>query len=171
MKKLLVYFLHTVDKTNEGLGRVLSFLLLVLCFLMVYEVMVRYVFNNPTIWAHEVGLFMYGGIGILGGGYVLFRGHHVRLDFFYARLSPRNKAILDLVTVPFFLFALGVLLWQSGVMAYQSVIIAETTGSTWRPPYYPVKIAVPVATFLLLLQGLAKFIRDLFFVLRREQLS
>ncbi len=138
---------------------------------MVYEVVARYVFNNPTIWSFEIGFFMYGGIGILGGGYVLFHGQHVRLDFIYGRLSPRNKAILDLVTAPLFFFALGVLLWQSGVIGFQSVMIGETTGSTWRPPYYPIKMAIPVATFLVLLQGLAKFIRDLFFVLRREQLS
>ncbi len=171
MKKLLVGFAHIVDTVNARLARVLSFLLLALCLLMVYEVVMRYLFNDPSHWAFESSLFIYGGIGILGGGYVLLHGQHVRLDVFYGRLSPRNKAILDLVTVPVFFLVLVVLLWQGGVKAYDSVLIREVTASMWGPPVYPVKIIIVVATFLLLLQGIAKFIRDLFFVLRREQLS
>ena len=171
MKKLLVGFIHIVDTVNERLARVISFFLLALCLLMVYEVIMRYVFTNPSHWAFESSLFIYGGIGIFGGAYVLLHGQHVRLDVFYGRLSPRTKAILDLVTVPIFFLVLAVILWQGGVKAYDSVLIREVTDSMWGPPIYPIKIVIVVGTFLLLLQGIAKFIRDLFFVLRREQLS
>lgn len=171
MKKLLVRFLYIVDLVNERLGRVISLLLLALCLLMVYEVIMRYVFSRPSHWAFETSLFIYGGVGILGGAYVLLHGQHVRLDVFYGRLSPRTKTILDLVTVPVFFLVLAVLLWQGGVKAYNSVLIREVTDSMWGPPIYPIKIAIVLAAFLLLLQGIAKFIRDLYFVLRREQLS
>lgn len=145
--------------------------MLALCLLLVYEVIMRYGFNSPSHWAYETSTFIFGGVGILGGAYVLLQGQHVRLDVFYGRLSPRTKAILDLVTTPVFFLVIVVLLWQSGAQAYKSVLIREFSDSVWGPPIYPIKIVVVIAVFLLLFQGIAKFIRDLYFVFRREQLS
>ena len=142
-----------------------------MCLLLVYEVIMRYGFNSPTIFAHETSLFLYGGTGMLVGGYVLLHNAHVRMDAVYGRLSPRSKAILDLITASIFFYLCGLVLWQGWGMGYRSLMAGEYTMTPWAPPYYPLKMAIPVAAFLILLQGLAKFIRDFFLAFRGRELS
>ena len=85
----------------------------------------------------------------------------MRIDLLYARLSPRGKAILDCITYFFFLLYIGVMLMATLRYAMESVALRETTMSPWDPPIYPIKVAMAAALALLLLQGTAKFLRDL----------
>lgn len=159
---------QVVDAISEWTGKAVSFFLIPMCLLLVYEVIMRYGFNDPTAFSHETSVFLYGCTGMLAGAWVLCRDEHVRMDAVYGRLSPRIKAIIDLVTAPLFFFILAVLLWQGGDMAYFSVTMREHTQTPWGPPYYPLKIVIPLSAFLLLLAGMAKFIRDFFRVYKRE---
>ena len=161
-------FCRIVDAVGEWTGKGVSFLLIPMCLLLMYEVIMRYWFNSPTIFAHETSLFLYGTTGILAGAWVLCYDEHVRMDAVYGRLPPLIKAILDLVTAPLFFFLVVVLLWKGWDMAYFSVMMGEHTQTPWGPPYYPLKIAIPVSTFLLLLAGVAKFIRNFFRAYTRE---
>jgi TRAP-type mannitol/chloroaromatic compound transport system permease small subunit len=141
-------------------GKAFSMLILVMVATLTYEVIMRYAFNAPTIWAHELNTMLFGGYYVMGGAFALYYGSHVNMDLLHRRLSVRTRAIVDVCTsVLFFIFAI-VLLWKSFVLAVESVEYLEFSQSMWRPPIYPVKVTVPVATALLLLQGLAKFIRD-----------
>lgn len=83
------------------------------------------------------------------------------MDIFYNRFPPRMKAIVDVVTTVFFFVVCGSLLWKGGVMGWTSLMLLERSTSVWHPPLYPLKLTMPIAAFLILLQGLAKFIRDL----------
>lgn len=131
----------------------------------------RYGFNSPTVFAHETSLFLYGGTGMLAGAFALRHDAHVRMDAVYGRLSPRSKAILDLITASIFFYLCALILWQGWEMAHRSLMVLEHTMTPWGPPYYPIKMAIPVAAFLILLQGLAKFIRDFFLAFRGSELS
>jgi len=167
----LVALCRIIDTISEWTGRGLSLLLIPMCLLLVYEVIMRYGFNRPTFFAHETSLFLYGGTGMLAGAYVVLHNAHIRMDAVYGRLSPRSKAILDLITVPIFFYLCALVLWQGWEMAYRSLIVLEHTMTPWAPPLYPLKMAVPVAAFLVILQGLAKFIRDFFLAVRGRELS
>ena len=158
--KVIRRFLRTVDATNEWLGRGVSFLILLVIAIVVFEVVARYVFNRPTIWAHEMSLFLYGPYFMLAGGYVLLHKAHVNVDIIHLRLSLRARVITDLVTALLFFFYAGLLLWQGGQMAWESVVIREVNATFWAPITYPFKLLLPISAFLLLMQGLAKFIRD-----------
>lgn len=164
----LNYYCRVIDTINQWLGKGVSFLLIPLVLVIVYEVIARYGFGAPTIFAHETGLFIYAFSGLLGGGYVLLHGGHVKMDVVYGGLPPRIKAILDLITVPLFFFFCAGLIWGGYEMAHFSVQMGERTASIWHPPLYPLRIAFVVATILLLLQGVAKFIRDFLRVRQRE---
>ena len=98
---------------------------------------------------------------MLGGGYVFLHEGHVRLDALYERFTPRVKAILDLITFIFFFIFCGVLIWKGWLMGWDSLMMLERTQSAFAPPLYPIKLVIPVGAGLLILQGLAKFIRDL----------
>lgn len=166
--KRLIALLRVIDGISERSGKLLSFFLVPMCLVLVYEVIMRYGFNRPTIFAYETSLFIYGAIGMLGGAYVLLHDGHVRMDAVYGRLSLRTRALIDLITVLLFFYFCALLLWQGWEMAYFSLTIKEHTGTPWSPPYYPIKLIIPIAAFLILLQGLVKFIRDLLSVIGKQ---
>ena len=161
-------FCHVIDAISERTGKGISFLVILMVLLLVYEVIMRYAFNNPTVFAHEASLFLYGTTGMLAGAWVLRHEGHVKMDAIYGRLPPRTRAIIDLATAPLFFLLVGVVLWTGWDMAYFSVKVNEHTQTPWGPPYYPLKLAIPLAALLILLQGIVKFIRDFFLFYRKE---
>jgi len=106
----MVNVLSTAENINHWAGQI-----------TLYLVVLRYIFNSPTIWAFEVSNFLFGGIIILGGGYLLLHKGHVSVDIIYNRLSVRGKAILDLCTAPLFFLFVGVLMWQGIDMFWTSL--------------------------------------------------
>lgn len=153
--------LSVINKINEWAGKLSSFLIVGLIAAMVWGVMLRYVFDSPVIWADEMSLFLFSGYIMLGGGYALLHEAHVNVPILHDHLRPRTRATVDLITSVLFFCFCGVLLWKGVDMAWSSLQEWEHSFSVWGPPIYPVKLTIPVGAFLLLLQGLAKFIRDL----------
>lgn len=153
--------LKAIDQINGRVGRIVSYFILPLLFVILYEIISRYLFNSPTIWAHETSQMLYGAYVILLGGYVLQRGGHVNVEILYGRLSPRKRALIDLFTWLLFFYFCGLLLVKGGEMAWDSFKVRETEPTAFGPPVYPIKMTIPIGAFLILLQGLAKFIRDL----------
>lgn len=142
-------------------GKAVSFLLLGLIGAITIEVVSRYAFNAPTIWAYESIIFSAGVLYVIGGAYTYRLRAHVIVDIVYNMFSPRGKAFLDIfVCFAFFLVYIGVVLVMGGIAGWESIMENEHTGSMWDPPIYPVKAMVPVGFFLILLQGLAKLIGD-----------
>ena len=158
-------FLSVIDNINDQAGKTISFLVIFVLIVIVIETAARYVFNSPTMWVYETAIFLFAGYDILGGGYVLRHHAHVNMDIIHSRLSPRTKAIVDLITSFFFFLFCGLLLWKGIDFAWRSIEALETTTSAWAPAIYPVKIMIPLGALLILLQGLAKFIRDLTFAI------
>ena len=170
MKNYILRFLHGIDAINERAGKGISFLALCMIGILCWEVLLRYVFNAPTIWAHEVSCHIFAAYSVLGGAYVLLVNEHVRSDVVYARFSPRGRAILDLVTFPLFFMLLGIILVEGIPMALSSIEVREVTVSFLHSPVYPIKTCIPIAAFLMLLQGLAHFIRALALVITGREL-
>jgi TRAP-type mannitol/chloroaromatic compound transport system permease small subunit len=158
-------FLKKIDRISEQSGKAVSFLIVFLVFVILYEISARYLFNSPTIWAHEIAQMVYGAYVILLGAYVLQRKGHVNVDILYNRFRPRTRAIIDLFTWLLFFYFCGLLLLKGGEMAWDSLKILETEPTSFAPPVYPIKMTIPLGALLILLQGLAKFIRDLTFAI------
>ncbi len=153
-------FLQTVDRISEATGKGVSFLIILLTGVILIEIFARYVFHSPTIWAHEVAQMIYGSYVILLGAYALKKGVHVNVEVLYGKFKPRTRATIDLFTwVLFFLFC-GLILIKGAEMAWESFLFQETDSTPFAPPLWPIKITIPVGAFLILLQGVAKFIRD-----------
>jgi len=150
-----------IDLVTEWAGRVtLPFVLLVMVMLVV-EVVLRYGFNQATTWAWPISIQLAAAFGLVGGAYTFLHKGHVRVDVVYNRFPPKVRAVVDLVlSVPLFLF-FGVLVWLGGEMAWASLMVREVAVEGITYPVYPLKVLLVVACFLLVLQGVAKFIRDL----------
>jgi len=153
--------MSAIDTLNNRVFVIVRYLLLAILGITMFEVISRFAFNRPTIWAHETIALMFGVYLILGGGYVLFCGKHIRIDVFWSRLSPRKQAIADLATCGFAFLFLSMLLWESGEAAWESIQLAQTSVSPFSPPLYPSKICLAIGVLLILLQLIVKTIRDL----------
>jgi TRAP-type mannitol/chloroaromatic compound transport system permease small subunit len=153
--------LHIIDSISEWTGKTVSFGILLLALIVGYEVAARYLFKSPTLWVHEVSVMFFGTFIIIGGAYTALKGMHVNMDLVHNALSPRIRALLDVLTFFIALPFLGVLLWVGGKSAWKSVMVLEHASTQWGPPIYPFRVMLPLGALLLLLQLVAKLIRDL----------
>ena len=160
MRKLTA-ILDFIDALNDWVGRVLSFGVLVMFLLVLSEVIRRYFLNSPTVWGNELTQLIFGMYVILSGGHILRWGGHVNVDIIYSRFSMRGKALIDIITFFLFLLFCGMLLLYGGSLAWESISILEHSNSAWGVPLYPAKMMIPLGALLLLLQGIAKLIRDI----------
>ncbi len=176
-------FMIAVDKVNQFTGKVMAYLLLAAILVITYEVVMRYLFNKPTIWAHESMTLMFAILYIGLGGYCHAFHGHVRVDVFYASRPPRTRAIFDLFTsIFFFLFATTftytswTFYWSSQTMMgggklFGMSIPGELSFSNWGPPIFCIKFMMPLAGLLLLLQGVNWFLRDLHIAITGREMT
>lgn len=166
--RLLIRF---VNNLSDWVGKTVSIMIFPMIFMLAWEVLMRYGFNSPTFWAHETSQFFNGVYIIVGGAYALRWGAHVHVDILHGRLSLRRRAIVDLFTWTFFFLFIGVLLWKSGISAWNSVLAQEYSVSPWGPPVWPVRLAIPLGALLLLLEGLTKYVKDLYMAITGLELT
>ena len=159
--RVLRQVLRTIDLVNAWVAKTVAWVVVIIIATTIYEIVMRYVFNAPTDWVFEFNYLIHGPYFLLLGAYTFAINGHVNVDIIYARLSKRARAVTDLFTMPLFFFFTLMMLVYGGRFAMNSLSFRETLSSAWAPPIYPIKFAIPVAAFLLLLQGLAKYIRDL----------
>lgn len=153
-------FFRAVDRVNDWCGWLVGLQILFIVAVIAYEMLLRGIFGAPTLWANETMVYLTAMAYLLGGGYALLHRRHVTVDVVYARFSARTRAWLDVVTLLFFVLYLGTLIWAGFVWGWDSLKGGETTGSPWNPPIWPVKLAIPIAAVLVLLQGIANVVRD-----------
>lgn len=156
MRKLI----QIIDTLNDIVGKICSYSILAMMFLVVYEVFTRRVLNSPTVWTFESITQAYGFHFMMVIPYTLLHKGIVNVDLLYAAFSKRSQAILDIVTyaVFFFPFVFGVL-YKGIPYAVTSWQQNETSWSVFAPPIYPFKTVIPVAFALLLLQGVSEVLK------------
>lgn len=153
--------LKIIDLISEWTGKFCAFLVVLLSFIVGCEVIARYFFDRPTLWASETSAMVFGAYVVLGGAYTLSIKGHVKMDIVYQQLSFRKKAFTDIITFCFFALFCVVLVWKGWDRAWHALVNMERSGSLWNPLIFPIKMVLPIGAFLLLLQGIAKFIRDM----------
>jgi TRAP-type mannitol/chloroaromatic compound transport system permease small subunit len=159
--RILLATLGFVDALNDRLGRILAYAVLMMFVLVLMEVIRRYVFNAPTVWGQELTQLTFGVYVILSGGHIMRWGGHVNVDILYTKFDRKTKAFVDIFTsILFFLFC-GMLLIYGGFLAWDSMAYWERSISAWGPPLWIFKLMIPLGALLLLLQGIAKLIRDI----------
>jgi len=152
-------------------GQLVAPLVLVYLVILTFEMVARYVFNSPTLWAHETSTLIFGAQFMLGGAYCFWRGSMVNVEILHDRLSIRGRAILDLFLFVIPLVVFGIMIWRGGEFFWDSLKIREHTESLFSPPLYPLRGVIPMAAFLLLIQMVAKFVRDLHLAVTGEELK
>jgi TRAP-type mannitol/chloroaromatic compound transport system permease small subunit len=149
-----------IEILNDLVGRICSYSILIMMFLVVYEVFTRRVFNSPTVWTFEAITMAYGFHFMMVIPFTLLHKGIVNVDLLYNRLSPKGKALLDVITYALFFFPfVGGIFFFAIPYAVDSWKTLEVSWSVFAPPIYPFKTVIPVAFGLLLLQGIAELLK------------
>jgi TRAP-type mannitol/chloroaromatic compound transport system permease small subunit len=167
----MVKCLRIINTISLWLGRIVSPLLGITMLIIVFEIVMRVVFNKSQIWAFELSIFIASAVYVVGGVYALHRKAHVSLDLLVNVISRRKQAILNVFTWPLVFLFVGVLLWRSFGPAVESFVRHETTATGWDPPLWPVRALIPIGSFFMLLQAIAMFIEDLHIAIKGKKLE
>ncbi|MBU15335.1 MAG: mannitol transporter [Gammaproteobacteria bacterium] len=150
-----------IDILSHWIGKITCLLLLPVIIAMVYEVVARKLFVAPTDWAYDTSRMISGAMFMLGAGYALMRGVHIRADFLFRNWKPTTQARVDTVLYLLFYFpALLFFFWVSAEYTLKSWISWERTMDTaLMAPLAPARTAMPLGALFLLLQGIAELLR------------
>lgn len=157
----LVALVRGIDRIAIWSGWLFCWLAIPLVFGLTYEVLARYAFHAPTVWAFDVTYMLYGSHFMLGAAYTLYKGGHIRTDVFYQNWSIRTRGTVDAVLYLFFFFpGMAFFFWMGLQEALHSIDIREVSDqSPWRPPLYPFKTVIPIAAVLVIVQGISEFLK------------
>jgi TRAP-type mannitol/chloroaromatic compound transport system permease small subunit len=154
-------YVRSVDAMNRVVGRFAMWLIFAMMGVLLFSSGSRTFAGVSHIWVVETAQFLLAAYYLLGGGYSMQLGAHVRMDLLYRRWKPRTRATVDVVTAGFLLFYLIVLL-AGGLSSTQYAIeYGQKNYSSWAPPLAPIKIVMVVGIILMLLQVIAVFFKDL----------
>lgn len=161
MPRPIVLYVRYVDAVNRIIGRMAMLIIFALMGILLLSSVSRTALNISFIWTVEMAQFMLAAFYMLGGGYSMQLGSHVRMDLLYSRWSPRGQALADVITSFFLLFYL-VFLLLGGISSTQYALqYGQTNYSSWAPPLSPIKIIMTFGIAMMLLQAIAMFFRDL----------
>jgi TRAP-type mannitol/chloroaromatic compound transport system permease small subunit len=151
-----------IDTFNRKEGEIGALLIVPLTIVVIYEVIMRYIFDAPTIWGFELTTFLYGIHYMLGLSYTQVHGGHVKVDVLTTRFSTRTQAIINIITnLGIFLPVFSLLTIWSFKYAYTSTVELEHNSTSWGPPIYPIKIIMALSFLFLFIQGVSELLKDI----------
>lgn len=130
-----------LDRCILWIGNLLSLLFVVTVAISFFEILMRYLFNAPTIWVHESASFIGGSLFVLGGAYALANNKHVRVVLIYDLVSERARCCLNIFhsmagIVLTTLLSYGAWMMVEGAwFTPLGDLQLETSGSAWNPPF------------------------------------
>jgi len=161
MIKAAKIYVRYMDATSRAVGKFVMFLVFAMIGILIYETVSRTIFNRPHVWSMETAQFVMAAYYLLGGGYTLLMGGHVRMDLLYNKWSAKRKAVADVITFFIILLYLVVLLYGGFQGIQYALKYKQVTYSAWAPQVAPIKIIMQIGIVMMLLQIIAEFIKDL----------
>lgn len=161
MPKFIKLYVKYVEAFNRVVGLVVMYLVLAMMGILLYAAFSRSLLDAPIIWAVEMAQFTMAAYYLLGGGYTMQNDAHVRMDLLYERWTPKKRAFADSITAFFLIFYLCILLYGGYSSTEYAIEYGQKNYSAWAPPMAPIKIIMTLGIFLMLLQAIAIFFRDL----------
>lgn len=160
MPRIIAGYVRVVDAVNYRIGRVVMYGVFVMVAILLWSSISK-TFFMPSLWTLEAAQFAMVAYYVLGGPYSIQMGSNVRMDLFYGEWSDHRKAWFDAFTIFFLIFYLGVLLYGAIDSTSYSLEYGERTRTAWRPYLWPIKVAMCIGFFLMLLQAFSEFFKDI----------
>jgi TRAP-type mannitol/chloroaromatic compound transport system permease small subunit len=159
MAKRLNSIFNVIDAISEKTSKIISLLIFVVMVITTVEVVGRYVFNHPTVWAWPINRQIFGVFILFAGIYAMSKEDHIKVEILYDHFSPKMKKIARWIAMVSFLCFMVALVLQGSRMGWNSFIVREKLTGAFPIPLYPLKLLIPIAAFLFLLEGIVVFSR------------
>ena len=147
LSSVLTVIYAVVEKASE-------FKLFVLALIIAYDVVLRYVFNSPTIWVLEISEYMLVFLTFLSAAKIQKEKAHIKMDFFYLKFPPKFRVFVDLVFYVLIVLFSYVLLYNAVKMTITAYKYESMSNSLLEVPLYIPYAIIPVGMILLMLQGI-----------------
>ena len=153
-----------IDRFSKAIGNIVCWITIPLILGMVYEVFARKLFLSPTIWAYDMSRFLYGALFMLGAGYALSKGVHIRADFLYRNFKVKTQGKVDFWLYLLFYFpGLLVFLYMTIGFVQESIMRGEKgMDTTWMPYMWPIKTCLLIGIIFLLIQGISEILKSFY---------
>jgi TRAP-type mannitol/chloroaromatic compound transport system permease small subunit len=159
---------NRLDRAVVYVGNAASLMFIFTVAISFFEVVMRYVFNAPTIWVHESASFIGAVLFVFGGSYALATNKHVRVVLIYDVVSPRVRTYLNIFHHIMGLLFSGLLAYAAWQMTDSAIfnpygeLHLETSGSAWNPPFPAlVKIMILFTMVLMFAQFVLHLLQEL----------
>ena len=151
-----------IDLFSKWVGNIVCWITIPLILGMVYEVFARKLFLAPTIWAYDMSRFLYGALFMLGAGYALSKGVHIRADFLYRNFRTKTQGLIDFWLYLIFYFpGLIVFFYMTLGFVQESIMRGERgMDTTWMPYMWPIKSCLLIGIIFLLIQGVSELLKS-----------
>jgi len=169
----IIKLMNFIDKISEWTGVVISWLVIPLTAVVFYEVLLRYVFNNPTDWVYDTAWMIYSTLFLIGGAYTLLHQRHVRIDILFNHFyTDKGRRIFNIIFYAVIFIPTMVVFTIKGIeFATKAWVVGEKLSTTvWFFPAGPIKTVIPIGFMLMSLQGVAELIRSLIIFKKGERL-
>ena len=150
---------NLIDTVADKAGNLLCYLIVIIMLISFMDVVARYVFDNPLLWGWLINKQLFGIFILFAGIYTMSKQGHIRIEILYYRFPPRLKLFARMIALACFVSFMGVLVWQSAWMGWNSLMVGEIAPGAFRLPMYPFKLMIPTAAFLFLLEGIVIYCR------------
>ena len=162
MPKWMSLSITKIDLFSKWIGNIVCWITIPLILGMVYEVFARKLFLAPTIWAYDMSRFLYGALFMLGAGYALSKGVHIRADFLYRNFKIKTQGTIDFWLYLLFYFpGLIVFLYMTIGFVQESIMRGERgMDTTWMPYMWPIKTCLLIGIIFLLIQGISELLKS-----------
>ena len=162
MPQWMALTITKIDLFSKWVGNVVCWITIPLILGMVYEVFARKLFLAPTIWAYDMSRFLYGALFMLGAGYALSKGVHIRADFIYRNFKTKTQGTIDFWLYLLFYFpGLIVFLYMTIGFVQESIMRGERgMDTTWMPYMWPIKTCLLIGIVFLLIQGVSELLKS-----------
>jgi len=161
MPKFIISYVKYVDYVSIKFGRAAMYLIFLMIGTLLLGTITRNILDIPLSWTVELAQFTITAYYILGGPYSMITHDHVRMDLIYDRYSDKTKAKIDIFTSMFLLFYLVVLLIGAISSTSYAIEYGQRKFSQWNPSMIPIKVIMTFGIFLMILQTISTFFKDI----------
>ena len=162
MPKWMASTITNIDNWSRWIGKVVCWITMPLMLAMTYEVLARKLFLAPTMWAYDMSRFFYGALFMLGAGYALSKGVHIRADFLYRNFKVKTQGLIDFWLYLLFYFpGLLFFFYMTTGFVLESIQRGEKGMDTaWMPYMWPIKACLWFGILFLLVQGISELLKS-----------
>ena len=147
------------DKLVKYSGYLASALFITIGFIVSYEVIMRYLFNSPTIWVNEVSRFLQIWATYLALTYSFHKKDFIRITVIYDRLNENGKKLLDFISFVFIIIFSSFVVYYGWLIAYDSLKVGRTSSTILDVPSFLTELAIPLCFGFLVLRVILEAIR------------